>query len=196
MDKDEILALAGEPVAWTDDDDVITADVKCLWQLNGNTLANQFDKPLYPVDTIHAVTKPLEQEIERVTAGWREAFNIGIQHQEDAKELRQQLAASQAREQQYRDAIESYLAANDPSEFVCVCDFSVGHLCGPCFAHKQQTPLRKSLAKPQDTSALQAIIAKAGEVMREWCAEKAFPRGILEDAIRALPGVTLEDLQK
>ena len=28
--------------------------------------------------------------------------------------------------------------ANDPTEFGCACDLSVGYLCGPCHADKQQ----------------------------------------------------------
>ena len=52
---------------------------------------------------------------------------------------------------------------------------------------------------PQDTSALEAMIAKAGEVMRQRCAEYAidhFFRGDEKaDEIRSLPGVTLEDLK-
>ena len=38
-------------------------------------------------------------------------------------------------------------AANDPTEFGCACDLSVGYLCGPCHADKQQQPLKCALAK-------------------------------------------------
>ena len=37
--------------------------------------------------------------------------------------------------------------ANDPTEFGCACDLSVGYLCGPCHADKQQEPLKIALAK-------------------------------------------------
>ena len=37
--------------------------------------------------------------------------------------------------------------ANDPTEFGCACDLSVGYLCGPCHADKQQQPLKSALAK-------------------------------------------------
>lgn len=56
---------------------------------------------------------------------------------------------------------------------------------------------------PQDTSALEAMIAKAGEVMRERAARKVevafeihpYPRWHdITNAIRALPGVTLQDM--
>ena len=49
-------------------------------------------------------------------------------------------------------AINDYLVANDPSEFGCACDPSVGHLCGPCFAYKKQTPLREALASTPEQS--------------------------------------------
>lgn len=69
--------------------------------------------------------------------------------------------------------------------------------------------VKTALALPQGTSALEALIAKAGEVMRERCADKCTdpyytPDGFgitgadrrCAEAIRAIPGVTLEDLQK
>lgn len=46
-----------------------------------------------------------------------------------------------------RTAIEEYLVANDPTEFGCVCDPSVGHVCGPCKTNERQKPLRIALAK-------------------------------------------------
>jgi len=45
-----------------------------------------------------------------------------------------------------KEAIDFYLVANDPSEFGCARDPSVGHLCGTCRADKQQYPLRKAIA--------------------------------------------------
>ena len=58
------------------------------------------------------------------------------------------------------------------------------------------------LAQPTDTTALEALIAKAGEVMRERCAVRAIETGDymsvgkhVAGAIRALPGVTLDDLK-
>ena len=46
-----------------------------------------------------------------------------------------------------RDGIDEFLVANDPTEFGCACDLSVGYLCGPCHADKQQEPLKIALAK-------------------------------------------------
>ena len=46
-----------------------------------------------------------------------------------------------------RDGINEFLVANDPTEFGCACDLSVGYLCGPCHADKQQQPLKSALAK-------------------------------------------------
>ena len=57
-----------------------------------------------------------------------------------------------------------------------------------------------ALAQPADNNtALRELVAKAGEVMRERCICSI--RGYMHwvkttDQIRALPGVTLEDLQK
>ena len=62
---------------------------------------------------------------------------------------------------------------------------------------------QEALALPSDDAALREMIAKAGEVMRERCvAAMGADKGPLcgtkyaTDAIRALPGVTMEDLQK
>ena len=46
-----------------------------------------------------------------------------------------------------RDGIDEFLVANDPTEFGCACDLSVGYLCGPCHADMQQEPLKIALAK-------------------------------------------------
>ena len=46
-----------------------------------------------------------------------------------------------------RDGIDKFLVANDPTEFGCACDLSVGYLCGPCHADMQQEPLKIALAK-------------------------------------------------
>lgn len=48
---------------------------------------------------------------------------------------------------------------------------------------------------PSDTSALEALIRKAGEVMLERCVYAADnPMWETEDSIRAIPGVTLDDV--
>ena len=46
--------------------------------------------------------------------------------------------------------------ANDPTEFGCACDLSVGYLCGPCHADKQQESidnLKAQLESAQKSSA-------------------------------------------
>lgn len=58
----------------------------------------------------------------------------------------------------------------------------------------------KALSTPSDTSALEAIVKKAGEVMRERSINVAWNNepdcnGPIEMEIRALPAVTLDDLK-
>lgn len=101
--------------------------------------------------------------------------------------LTEQLAASQSREQKLRAAINS--------------------MAGETTSHYDRLEIaRKALSLPQDTSALEAMIQKAGEVMRARCAVEAYEWAMAyvvedtapvgnADAIRALPSVTLEDLK-
>ena len=49
-----------------------------------------------------------------------------------------------------RDGIDEFLVANDPTEFGCACDLSVGYLCGPCHADMQQQPLKSAIAKTNE----------------------------------------------
>ena len=57
--------------------------------------------------------------------------------------------------------------------------------------------LTEALSTPSDTSALEAYVAKAGEVMRERVVETilASAHGFPMREIRALPGVTLADIK-
>ena len=112
------------------------------------------------------------------------------------QELRQQLAASQAREAQLREALHSIP--------ICYHSKINGKECA-CGSCESNHLVEKALALPQDTSALSAMIAKASEVMQERCADACISFGESTDLvfgeefaeeIRALPGVTLEDLQK
>lgn len=90
----------------------------------------------------------------------------------------------------------------------------IAEQAGGCYAELAAV----ALAIPQDASALEALITRAGEVMREraanciantdWLFANAYnpkaacyninyqARALQENNIRALPGVTLEDLQK
>lgn len=88
-----------------------------------------------------------------------------------------QLAASQAREQQLREALKM-------------------------FAHRfpESSVAKEALALPSDTSALEALITKAGEAMRDRVVANLLRCGALGDgeylnAIRAFPAVTLDDLK-
>lgn len=89
-----------------------------------------------------------------------------------------QLAASQAREAKLREALEwEREFQKDQGREVSVFGGSV-------------------LAQPSDTTALEAVIAKTGEVMRERCCKVLFSNpAATEIAIRALPGVTLDDIR-
>lgn len=130
-------------------------------------------------DEIESLRQQLAEkdaEIARLKASWQ---SVAIE------DMAKQLAASQAREVRLREAMEDML-----SEWIYI---SVGW-------DRVQNKTQEALAMPQDTSALEAMIAKAGEVMRERCV------GMMPDltvadlahvrrAIRALPGVTLEDLK-
>lgn len=117
----------------------------------------------------------------------------------------QQLAASQAREVQLREALE------DANDFVERHSNRWDGINGkhPCTVVESS---RQALALPQDTTALSAMIAKAGEVMRGQCVDVIGPYGKtrylssyeegcedtkagIDTEIRALPGVTLEDLK-
>jgi hypothetical protein len=92
-------------------------------------------------------------------------------------EIEAQLAASQAREQQLRGSMDDYFNQ---------------------YPHMAKGYILDALALPQDYTALCEMIAEAGEVMR-WRTQCAYSPDMLPndwiDAIRALPGVTLKELQ-
>lgn len=94
-----------------------------------------------------------------------------------------ELAASQFREQQMREALQVAAEVH-------------------ALAYRVRNTAINALALPQDTSAMEALIAKAGEVMRERCAHEADPFELknalatdIAKGIRALPGLKLEDLK-
>ena len=91
-------------------------------------------------------------------------------------ESQKDLAASQAREQRLRWALREYRA------------FFTSIPAGI-----------DALALPQDTSELEAVVQKAGEVMRERSISTVtwpYDPNTIRGELRALPGVTLRDLQK
>ena len=111
-------------------------------------------------------------------------------------ELRQQLAASQGREVLLRDALKGVPIGYHGRIAGKEC------VCGQCQSNRI---IEETLSLPYDTTALEAMIAKASEVMQERCVDACISFGESTDLvfgeefaeeIRALPGVTLEDLQK
>lgn len=138
------------------------------------------------IETLRQQLAEKDAEIARLKASWQ---SVAIE------DMAKQLAASQAREVQLREALE------DANDFVERHSNRWDGINGkhPCTVVESS---RKALALPQDTSALEAMIAKAGEVMRERCANYVESDGcppVRNEAgksIRALPCVTLEDLQK
>lgn len=109
----------------------------------------------------------------------RMAFNAQLQ--DENRELGKQLAASQLQNTQLQEALG----------FAEDCWF-----CEQTLTESVLTKMRHAIALPVDTSTLEALIAKAGEVMRERCMTQAVAGGIYAFSIRAIPGVTIGDLQK
>jgi len=101
--------------------------------------------------------------------------------------LKEDLALAQADNQRLRELVARYRNETPPGNQ----------------PHMICTDADKALSTPLDTSALEAIVQKAGEVMRERCAKESDPfdeirssiATSIENAIHALPGVTLEDLK-
>ena len=89
-----------------------------------------------------------DAEMARLKASWQ---SVAIE------DMAKQLAASQAREGQLREALEYHRDVN----------------CTNIQAYKLRD---EALALPQDTTALDALIAKAGEVMRELAPPLSLPQ--------------------
>lgn len=104
--------------------------------------------------------------------------------------LLEQLAASQAREQQLREALE------DANDFVERYSNRWDGINGK-HPYTVVESSRQALATPTGTTALEAFVTEAGEVMRERCADETSKRHEFGafNAIRTLPSVTMEDLQ-
>lgn len=186
--KEEILALAGE----------------CGIQ-NDYISEDQAVEAFY-----YAARKDLEQEVERLRKDRGIEHDTANAHIFEAAELRQQLAAAQAREQQLRKLIEHAPVSSG----VCCCGDSMDRhpdpmVCGHSPVDQWDWAVLSLLKETQDTTALEAMIAKAGEVMRERSATVCDKRSTYygrasaesQEAkdcafnIRALPPVTLEDLK-
>lgn len=111
----------------------------------------------------------------------RMAFNAQLQ--DENRELEERLAASQANEQKLKSAL------------------LIEAMHWRTVTSKSEIKDEINLLFPSDTTALSAMIAKAGEVMRERCASEFYQPHVehfgdsIQLTIRALPSVTLEDLK-
>lgn len=97
-------------------------------------------------------------------------------------ENKDQLAASQAREQQFRELLSNCIVPFANATMVKIAKWRV----------------EEAFALPNDTTALQSMVAKAGEVMRERAHSAMLdlkPWDHRGEIIRALPAVTLDDLK-
>jgi hypothetical protein len=101
----------------------------------------------------------------------------------------EQLAAAQADNERLREVLEDYV--NNSNEHDCGGGDVVVATC------ESREKAVKAIASPTDTSALEAMIAKAGEVTQIRAENTATRNGQRRtaEAIRALPGVKLEDLR-
>lgn len=148
----------------------------------------------------------LLEELEAARADIENVQLVSQLHYDANLSLRQQLAAEQAKNVKLRELVEHF-ALIDLGRSLLPGDFGLWVLRA-----------RKAIATPSDTSALEAIVKKAGEVMRELAenACKAYDEKIetmrdneyqaelagrqagaarCASAIRDLPAVTLEDLK-
>lgn len=195
-EREQILALAGEPTGYYFRDD----PSKFAMPGAGYSPTYPADAldvvPLYTADQVLAARKDLDQEVVELKADWKTEAAKANEYFHDAHMLRQQLAAAQAQIQQYREALETCQKKQ------------IIYECSPAQNYKtyDSDKVAAALALPTDTSALEAIVKQAGEVMRERCWQTAQPDDSYQDEwfkakadscarIRALPGVKLEDLQ-
>ena len=114
------------------------------------------------------------EHLDRTKAEWRNT----------AKLLDEKLATSQAREVQLREALIGLYRLDEIEHQRYSGD---GDVCS------EVQLAREAIAAPSDTSALEAMIAKAGECMRERCERESW---LMAPVLRSIPEVTLEDLRK
>ena len=136
----------------------------------------------FPVEeTIESLRQQLAEKdaeiehLDRTKAEWKNT----------AKVLGEKLAASQAREAKLRGQILRMIDRWWP--------FVHKELFASDTARDLYREASDSIQPPHVTSALEALIAKAGEVMRERCLAEINYNNHVE--VRALPCVTLEDLK-
>ena len=139
-------------------------------------------------------------EIERLQAeSDPEALHIAYLHGQ--ADRNQKLAAEQAKNVDLLD----FIARAQVSSGVCCCGEPMdGHSspmsCGHSPVDMWDHAVGKLLDAQSDDSALEAVVKKAGEAMRERSINVAWNyepdcNGPIEMGIRALPAVTLEDLK-
>lgn len=174
-----------EPVAYVDEDD----DNK--WATLVDDLDIKLNAPLY---TAAQLTEAYEAG-KRDQAAELEAARAEIERKMSAGQfVLEQLAAEQVKNVGLRELVKHF-ALIDLGRNLLPGDFGLWVLRA-----------RKAIATPSDTSSLEAIVKKAGEVMRENCITAAGPEDSYQDdwirakidacdAIRAIPAVTMEDLK-
>lgn len=97
-------------------------------------------------------------QVEKLKADVAELEGVRELNRCAIKNLKAERDELAAQVEKMRIAIDSFLVANDPTEFGCACDPSVGYLCGPCSTHKRQTVLREAVTLPDiSTSALNKV---------------------------------------
>lgn len=112
-------------------------------------------------------------------------------------QLEQQLAAEQAKNVKLREALINLMKYNPRTRYIGGVEFGYEEPVGRCLLEVLDK-CDEALASPSDTSALEAIVKQAGEVMREKCADASidlYSERSTFEAIHALPAVTLEDLK-
>lgn len=200
MTRDEILALAGEPNLWTYVDEYGNLRASTLDPAHYGYGGLADKSPHYTAEQLLAVAKPLEAEIARLK---REDFSHERLQNDSLKlankVLHEQLASAQADNLRLREHVDELIELCTPSS--CECDPAVGYQCRACHPVSAVKAAKQALSSQPDTSAIAEVVARAGEVMRGRCAVRAVETGDymsvgkhVAGAIRALPGVTLEDL--
>lgn len=134
--------------------------------------------------------------IKRLGIDWLDAeFNdVSAEASYEIESLRQQLVQHKARELSLREALTQQ---NFWVEGALKCkewewDGNQRECADGCLER-----VKEVLALPQDNTALEAVVAKAGKVMCEWCADEcneAYGWNGAKEAIGALPNVILKDL--
>lgn len=157
------------------------------------------DEAYAEIETLRQQLAEKDAEIERLK-GMVDEIQAARHVQREHNRLLTNLASSQLREQQLREALEAVHAVSLQSHGI-----DGWHLNGEIATWDELLPeVAEALNIPTDDTALRGMIAKAGEVMRGRCAvasKPAHPDGhythvnAVARNICTIPGVTLEDLK-